>query len=121
MLKVEKYFSGSLGTNIIDDDPTCRNYLALYCCLVGIERKGKKVMPRIDSMLSEFGVKSRCKRPRNNKPVRMRNVKTGEVKEVESIDSAACFLGLKQPAVSHILKRKTPSRSGWKVEYIEEE
>ncbi|UWD42501.1 Uncharacterised protein [Clostridioides difficile] len=42
MLKVEKYFSGSLGINIIEDDPTCRNYLALYCCLVGIERKGKK-------------------------------------------------------------------------------
>ncbi|AVD34773.1 TPA: hypothetical protein KRI65_000525 [Clostridioides difficile] len=118
MLKVEKYFSGSLGINIIEDDPTCRNYLALYCCLVGIERKGKKVIPRIDSMLSEFGVKSRCKRPHNNKLIRLINVKTGEVKEFKSIDSTACFLGLKQPAVSHILKRKTPSRSGWRAEYI---
>ncbi|MGS2495136.1 hypothetical protein I4O85_008285 [Clostridioides difficile] len=110
MFKVEKYFSGSLGTNIIDDDPTCRNYLALYCCLVGIERKGKKVMPRIDSMLSEFGVKSRCKRPHNNKPVRMRNVKTGEVKEVESIDKCCLFFRIKTTSSKSHIEKKDPKQ-----------
>ncbi|HBF1153123.1 TPA: hypothetical protein KQH08_003986, partial [Clostridioides difficile] len=50
MLKVEKYFSGSLGTNIIDDDPTCRNYLALYCCVHGVRKNGELIFPTCEKM-----------------------------------------------------------------------
>ncbi|WP_237775080.1 hypothetical protein [Clostridioides difficile] len=38
MLKVEKYFSGSVADNIFEDDLTLRNYLALYCCVHGVRK-----------------------------------------------------------------------------------
>ena len=46
MFKVERYFSGSVVDNLIEDDLTCRNYLALYCCLLGITKNGKKIYPK---------------------------------------------------------------------------
>lgn len=42
MFKVERYFSGSVVDNLIEDDLTCRNYLALYCCLLGITKMEKR-------------------------------------------------------------------------------
>ena len=39
MLKVEKYFNGSVADNIFEDDLTLRNYLALYCCVYGVRKK----------------------------------------------------------------------------------
>ena len=104
MFKVERYFSGSVVDNLIEDDLTCRNYLALYCCLLGITKNGKKIYPKPEKMLAEFGVK-----------------KDRKVKEFESIDGAACFLRLKYQAVYQAIKKKTKTRSGWKVEYIKEE
>ena len=56
MFKVERYFSGSVVDNLIEDDLTCRNYLALYCCLLGITKNGKKIYPKPEKMLAEFGV-----------------------------------------------------------------
>ncbi|UWD46844.1 hypothetical protein NYR90_09800 [Clostridioides difficile] len=119
MFKVERYFSGSVRDNLIEDDLTCRNYLALYCCLFGIIRNGKKVYPRPERMLSEFGVKKERK-IKKDAPVRIKNVNTKEVMEFESIDSAACFLRLKYQAVYQAIKKKSKTRNGWKVEYIEE-
>ncbi|CZR97678.1 hypothetical protein CDFC105_73444 [Clostridioides difficile] len=120
MYKVERYFSGSVVDNLIEDDLTCRNYLALYCCLLGIMRNGKKVYPRPEKMLSEFGVKKERKR-KKSLSVRLSNVDTGEIKEFESLDSAACFLRLKHQAVYQTIKKQTKTRSGWRAEYIEEE
>ncbi|HBH1309171.1 TPA: hypothetical protein STU63_002437 [Clostridioides difficile] len=120
MFKVERYFSGSVVDNFIEDDLTCRNYLALYCCLLGITKNGKKIYPKPEKMLAEFGVK-KDRKIKKELPVRIRNVNTGEVKEFKSIDGAACFLRLKYQAVYQAIKKKTKTRSGWKVEYIKEE
>ncbi|HBF6218007.1 TPA: hypothetical protein KOV46_003058 [Clostridioides difficile] len=120
MFKVERYFSGSVVDNLIEDDLTCRNYLALYCCLLGITKNGKKIYPKPEKMLAEFGVK-KDRKIKKELPVRIRNVNTGEVKEFESIDGAACFLRLKYQAVYQAIKKKTKTRSSWKAEYIEEE
>lgn len=43
MLKVEKYFNGSVADNIFEDDLTLRNYLALYCCVYGVRKNGELV------------------------------------------------------------------------------
>jgi len=119
MFKVERYFSGSVVDNLIEDDLTCRNYLALYCCLLGITKNGKKIYPKPEKMLAEFGVK-KDRKIKKELPVRIRNVNTGEVKEFESIDGAACFLRLKYQAVYQAIKKKTKTRSGWEDEYIKE-
>ncbi|EGT3641220.1 hypothetical protein F1401_12610 [Clostridioides difficile] len=121
MLKVEKYFSGSLGTNIIDDDPTCRNYLALYCCVHGVRKNGELIFPTCEKMLIEFNVDRDRKKRKKCLKVKLINAKTGEEKIFDSIDSAACFLRLKHQAVYQTIKKKSKTRSGWKAEYIEEE
>ena len=107
MFKVERYFSGSVVDNLIEDDLTCT-------------KNGKKIYPKPEKMLAEFGVK-KDRKIKKELPVRIRNVNTGEVKEFESIDGAACFLRLKYQAVYQAIKKKSKTRSGWKAEYIEEE
>ncbi|CDW17251.1 putative regulatory protein [Clostridium phage phiCDHM19] len=121
MLKVERYFSGSVADNIFEDDLTLRNYLALYCCIYGVNKNGELVFPTRGKMLIEFNVDRDRKKRKKASKVKLINVKTGEEKIFDSIDSAACFLRLQSQAVYQTIKKKTKTRSGWKAEYIEEE
>ncbi|MDC2907318.1 hypothetical protein POL28_06455 [Clostridioides difficile] len=121
MLKVEKYFSGSVANNLFEDDLTLRNYLALYCCIYGVNKNGELVFPTREKMLIEFNVDRRRKKIKKGAKVKLTNAKTGEEKIFDSIDSAACFLRLQSQAVYQTIKKKTKTRSGWRAEYIEEE
>ncbi|MGO0821286.1 hypothetical protein [Clostridioides difficile] len=121
MLKVERYFSGSVADNIFEDDLTLGNYLALYCCIYGVNKNGELVFPTRGKMLIEFNVDRDRKKRKKASKVKLINVKTGEEKIFDSIDSAACFLRLQSQAVYQTIKKKTKTRSGWKAEYIEEE
>lgn len=121
MLKVERYFSGSVINNIIEDDLTLKNYLALYCCIIGVTRNGEEMYPTSEKMLIEFGIERRMKKRKKDIPIKLTNVRTGEEKTFETLDSAACFLRLKHQAVYQTIKKKSKTRSGWRAEYIEEE
>ena len=121
MLKVEKYFNGSVADNIFEVDLTLRNYLALYCCVHGVRKNGELVFPTSEKMLIEFNVDKNRKKKKKGSKVKLINAKTGEEKIFDSIDSAACFLRLQSQAVYQTIKKKTKTRSDWKAEYIKEE
>ncbi|HBG6097069.1 TPA: hypothetical protein KQW35_000240 [Clostridioides difficile] len=55
MLKVEKYFNGSVADNIFEDDLTLRNYLALYCCVHGVRKNGETLWTRTQKADHETG------------------------------------------------------------------
>lgn len=118
MFKVERYFSGSVANNIFEDDLTLRNYLALYCCVYGVIENGELIFPTSEKMLIEFDVERGKKKRKKDIPIKLTNVKTGEEKVFESLDSAACFLRLKSQAVYQSIRRNAATRSGWKAEYI---
>ncbi|MCC0636829.1 hypothetical protein [Clostridioides sp. ES-S-0001-02] len=121
MFKVDRYFSGSVADNIFEDDLTLRSYMALYCCIYGVIKNGKLVFPSSEKMLIEFKVDRDRKKRKKGSKVKLINAKTGEEKIFDSIDGAACFLRLKHQSVYQAIRNKSQTRSGWKVEYIEEE
>ena len=54
----------------------------------------------------------------NIRAVKITNVKTNEVKEFESLKSAAKFINIAPSSVTYNMKRNQPAR-GWKVEFID--
>ncbi|MCC0728336.1 hypothetical protein KGF51_18265 [Clostridioides sp. ZZV14-6045] len=119
MLKVEKNFSGSVNPNFMEDDLTYKNYLALYCCIKGMKLGNeKRVIPSADKAFSALKIKRRIEE--KSKKVRLINVKTGEIKVITE-DEASDFLSIKKGSIYQIIRRYTPTRSGWLIERYEED
>ncbi|EQF29875.1 hypothetical protein QEW_4550 [Clostridioides difficile CD160] len=119
MLKVEKSLSGSVNPNFMEDDLTYKNYLALYCCIKPVKINGnKKVLASSTKACSALKVREYPKKI--CKTVKLVNVKTGEVK-IMTEDEASDFLRIKKESIYQIIRRNTPTRSGWLIERYEED
>ncbi|UWD43283.1 hypothetical protein NYU56_18375 (plasmid) [Clostridioides difficile] len=115
--KVEKIFSGSVNPNFMEDDPTFRNYLALYCCIKPVKIHGnKKVLASSTKACSALKIREHQKKER--KKVKLINAKTGEIKEM-TIDEAENFLNVKN--LYPVIWRGRPTRTGWYVKDVEDE
>ncbi|HBF2883478.1 TPA: hypothetical protein KOQ85_001802 [Clostridioides difficile] len=115
--KVEKIFSGSVNPNFMEDDPTFKNYLALYCCIKPVKIRGnKKVLASSTKACSALKIREHQKKER--KKVRLVNAKTGEIKEM-AIDEAENFLNVKD--LYPVIRRGRPTRTGWYVKDVSNE
>ncbi|HCD8956600.1 hypothetical protein C4U88_04155 [Clostridioides difficile] len=115
--KVEKIFSGSVNPSFMEDDPTFKNYLALYCCIKPVKVHGnKKVLASSTKACSALKIREHQKKER--KKVRLINAKTGEIKEM-AIDEAENFLNVKN--LYQVIWRGRPTRTGWYVKDVEDE
>lgn len=113
MFKVEKSFSGSVNPNFMEDDLTYKNYLALYCCIKGMKLGNeKRIIASSNKAFSALKIKKRVKK--ESKKVKLTNVETGEIK-VMTEDEASDFLRLKKESIYQVLRRDTPTRSGWLI------
>ncbi|MGO1044469.1 hypothetical protein ACTPEO_17180 [Clostridioides difficile] len=118
MLKIEKSLSGSVNPNFMEDDLTYKNYLALYCCIKPVKINGnKKVLASSTKACSALKVREYPKRI--CKKVKLTNVETGEIK-VLTEDGASDFLRLKKESIYQVLRRDTPTRSGWLIDLYKE-
>ncbi|HGM3508426.1 TPA: hypothetical protein ACKOR7_003018 [Clostridioides difficile] len=119
MLKIERNFSGSVNSNFMEDDLTYGNYLALYCCIKGMKLGNeKRVIASADKAFSALKIKRRIEEKSRN--VKLINAKTGEIKIITE-DEATDFLGIKKGSIYQIIRRNTPTRSGWLIERYEED
>lgn len=115
-------FNNSLGPNVLEDDITLKNYLALAKCIVGVKNADGKIRyPGVSTScrsykLYEVNVDKRKPVP-GGRAITATNVKTGEIIEFKNAEEAAEFLDYKICTLrTYVCKEKLANKI-WKLTY----
>ena len=118
MIENKSYLNNSLSYNPINDDPTLKNYLALYYTIVGKKDKDGKIH-KVESgtacrAFNIYGYREHKNKQghRNragiytNKEILAKNLVTGEVKKYNGSRELSEDLGITVSAVGTYIKKK---------------
>lgn len=130
----DKGYRNSIAPNVLTDDATTLNYLALAYCIAGCRTSEGIEYPGISTSCRSFGLydyKEKNKRvkitkgkPNINKRIRVKavNVFTGEEKEFLGNGEASKYTGVHKGTVGYYTSgratKKAHTKEGWRFEKI---
>lgn len=131
LIEINSNLNNSLTHNPLYDDPTLKNYIALYYCIVGVEDKyGKRHFVEPGKALGALELGERRERPykKRTKPkkgiytekeILVTNIKTGECKKYNGSREIAKDFEINMTSIGNYIRRQYIFKKTYKFNTVE--
>lgn len=135
MLKTEcRNYKNSIATNILTDDKTAKNYLAIAYSIVGVNTEKGRKYPGASTSCRAFDLYDISEKNKPSKTligipnigkrikIKAENIITGEVKEFLGNEEAGDYTGVKKCTVAYYTSgratKNAHTKNGWRFKKI---